>query len=552
MYLCNRMKEWKLRVLILFSLLSIAGLILIQAYWIRDAVEIKESHFRQTVNQAVTNVVWQLERLTLIKEEKMRDDLIRRRKSKMIHLDSVNLAANEAIYPSLRMTEPSRKGQKKPKRQTVDADQPLVPELRDSGEQTELPYDPASTYEEALTLPNSFTDSLLLYIGKSLGQGEGYRHMRDYLEGLFDDVSDWQHGNRAYEVLDSAMLQTMLKEELEKEGIRLRFTFGVYFPFSGKILYNDSAEIKRLAREADFVYSLFPNFKLSKPVYLILMFPDEQKYLFTNLSKVLSISLLLTLVLIWSFYFITRNSYRQKKLGEMKNDFINNMTHEFKTPVSTISLACEALRDKDVEKSVALIENYLKIIDEENKRLGKLAEQILQTAIIDKGHLYLSFEEVDLHGLIRQVIEKYQPVIQQREGVIGTKLFVENSMVLGDRTHLYNMISNLLDNAIKYSGGKPMIEILTTGTDQRVTISIKDQGIGISKANQKKIFEKLYRVPTGNLHNAKGFGLGLSYVKYIVDRHEGAIHVESELNKGSRFAITLPRQPLRIHEQKRL
>jgi two-component system phosphate regulon sensor histidine kinase PhoR len=405
--------------------------------------------------------------------------------------------------------------------------------------------------DEMISLPSRYTDSLLVFINKNINQGEGYRHIRNYLEEMFEDVSGWTHGRKAYDILDSALLETMLRDELEKEGIRLRFSFGVYFPFSGKILYNDSAEIIRLARETDLVFSLFPNFKLSKPVYLVLDFPDEQQYLFTNLSKVLSISLLLTLILIWSFYFITRNTYRQKKLGEMKNDFINNMTHEFKTPVSTISLACEALRDKDVEKSVGLIDNYLKIIDEENRRLGKLAEQILQTAIIDKGHLYLSFEEVDLHALVRQVIEKYEPAIRQREGTIGTKLFAENSMLSGDRTHLYNMISNLVDNAIKYSKERPSIEILTTGTDQRITLSIRDQGIGISKSNQKKIFEKLYRVPTGNLHNTKGFGLGLSYVKYIVDRHEGAIHVESELHRGSRFAITLPRQPLRIHEHKR-
>jgi len=546
------MKEWKLRLLIVFSLLSIAGLILIQAYWIRDAIKIKESHFRQTVNQAVTNVVWQLERMTLVKEEKMRQKLMREKRDRIFQLDSINLATHEAIYPSLRPG--AAKGINQPQKAKKQPTEPAIPGIEDgtdSGDSKRAKNEAQEALDELVSLPLEYTDSLLVFINKSISQGEGYRYIRNYLEEVFNDVSGWQQGNIAHEILDSVLLQTLLHEELEKEGIRLRFLFGVYLPFTGKVLFSDSAEIVRLARETDFAYSLFPNFKLSKPVYLVLAFPDEQQYLFTNLSKVLSISLLLTLILIWSFYFITRNTYRQKKLGEMKNDFINNMTHEFKTPVSTISLACEALRDKDVEKSGVLIDNYLKIIDEENRRLGKLAEQILQTAIIDKGHLYLSFEEVDLHALVRQVIEKYEPLIRQREGHIGTKLFAENPMLLGDRTHIYNMISNLVDNAIKYSKEKPVIEILTTGTDQKITFSIRDQGVGISKVNQKRIFEKLYRVPTGNLHNTKGFGLGLSYVKYIVDRHEGAIHVESELHKGSRFAITLPRQPLRIHEHKR-
>jgi two-component system phosphate regulon sensor histidine kinase PhoR len=256
-------------------------------------------------------------------------------------------------------------------------------------------------------------------------------------------------------------------------------------------------------------------------------------------------------LLIWSLYFITRNTYRQKKLGEMKNDFINNMTHEFKTPVSTISLACEAMRDIDVEKTGVSMDNYLKIIDEENKRLGKLAEQILQTALVDKGQLYLSFEETDIHSLIQQVLEKYRPAIELTRGELRTKLFAENPILSGDKTHLYNMLSNLVDNAIKYSDTSPWIEILTTGNHEEVCISILDQGIGISKANQKRIFEKLYRVPTGDVHNAKGFGLGLSYVKYIVERHHGNVKVESELGKGSRFLVTLPRHSMRIQEQRK-
>jgi two-component system phosphate regulon sensor histidine kinase PhoR len=280
----------------------------------------------------------------------------------------------------------------------------------------------------------------------------------------------------------------------------------------------------------------------------MLHFPGQKNYLFSRSGWMLLISLFLTMLLIWSFYYITRNIYRQKKLDEMKNDFINNMTHEFKTPVSTISLACEALHDKDVEKSTDVVDDYLKIIEQENKRLGQLAEQILQTAVIDKGHLYLYFETVNFHDLIRMIVENYQPAIDQHSGKIATKLLAADPEVLGDKTHLYNMVSNLVDNAIKYSDKMPDIEMITRDDDNSLTFSIQDRGVGISKANQKKIFQKLYRVPTGNIHNVKGFGLGLSYVKYVVERHSGNIRVESEPNKGSRFIITLSRNPLNRSE----
>ncbi len=544
------MKEWKLRILIVFSFLSIAGLMLIQAYWIHDAIDIKESHFKQTVNKAVTNVVWQLERLAIAQENQIRNQMIRRNRNRMELIDSIQEGYNGDQYKPLitgTLTEP---GTGKSGRDTgstskngVSVSKEIIDSIKDSN------IDPdgiPGIYDYSEIVNAAFTDSLIMFINRSIDHDEGYRNVRNYLESLlFDEMSEKVPGVSAVDILDSIKLSTLILEELEKEGLRLKFRFGVYLPFTGNLLFCDSIFRGQLLNESDFVYSLFPNFKLSKPAYLVLSFPGENRYLFSSLGKVLSLSFILTVLLIWSFYFITRNTYRQKKLGEMKNDFINNMTHEFKTPVSTISLACEALRDKDIEKSGALIDNYLYIIDEENKRLGKLAEQILQTAIIDKGHLYLAFEQLDIHGMIQQVIDQYTPVINQQEGKISTKLFAEDSFIKGDRTHLYNMISNLIDNAIKYSAGKPEIEILTTGTTHNINISIQDKGIGISKANQKRIFEKLYRVPTGNVHNTKGFGLGLSYVKYIVERHQGSVHVESELTKGSRFVITLPRQPLK-------
>ena len=224
----------------------------------------------------------------------------------------------------------------------------------------------------------------------------------------------------------------------------------------------------------------------------------------------------------------------------MRSDFINNMTHEFKTPISTISLACEALKDKDIVKTESLFDNYIGIIGEENSRLKSMSEKILQTAIIEKGELRLRTEWVELDEVIRDAVKKIKMQVESKKGQILLDLNGADIKLRADKLHLTNVILNLIDNANKYNLEVPEILISTEEADLGANIYVQDNGIGISKVNQKKIFDKLYRVPTGNVHNFKGFGLGLNYVKAIVDKHEGRISVSSELNKGTTFKIFLP------------
>jgi two-component system phosphate regulon sensor histidine kinase PhoR len=216
------------------------------------------------------------------------------------------------------------------------------------------------------------------------------------------------------------------------------------------------------------------------------------------------------------------------------------MTHEFKTPISTISLACQALSDKDIPRSNDMYNDYIQIIGDENHRLGEMAEKILQTAILEKGNLHLRPEAIDVHELIADAIHKIAIQIEIRDGVLTKSLKAEYPLIKADKVHLSNVIFNLLDNANKYSPRKPQIMISTADADDGILISVHDKGMGISKANLKRIFEKLYRVPTGDVHNVKGFGLGLSYVKFIVEKHGGIISVESEPGKGSIFTMFLP------------
>ncbi len=216
------------------------------------------------------------------------------------------------------------------------------------------------------------------------------------------------------------------------------------------------------------------------------------------------------------------------------------MTHELKTPISTISLACQVLGDHEVEKTPAMVENYIKVINEENKRLGLVVESVLQTAIIDKGELKLKSEIVDIHEVLETLVNNMKIQADRIGGEILTDLKAEKCVIHADKVHITNVVMNLIDNSLKYCEENPIVKIATRSFSEGISISVQDNGIGISPENQKKIFDKLYRVPTGNIHNVKGFGLGLSYVKAIVEKHNGTVNLVSEPGKGSRFDIFLP------------
>ena len=252
-------------------------------------------------------------------------------------------------------------------------------------------------------------------------------------------------------------------------------------------------------------------------------------------------SVLLTLVIVLAFTLTIFIIFRQKKLSEIKNDFINNMTHELKTPISTISLASQMLGDSSIPETSKNIRHISGVISQESKRLGYQVEKVLQMAIFDKGKINLKLKKIDIHELIEGVINNFSIPVKAKNGLIIPSLHAENTMVEVDVVHFTNVLSNLIDNAIKYCASIPEIYIETQDDGNNLCIAVKDNGIGISKEDQKRIFEKFYRVSTGNLHNVKGFGLGLSYVKMIVEDHKGYIKLDSELNHGTTFRIYLPR-----------
>ncbi len=273
--------------------------------------------------------------------------------------------------------------------------------------------------------------------------------------------------------------------------------------------------------------------------HLALFFPDQERYVFAQSGKALLMSILFIILLIGCFSYTLLVIRKQKKLSEIKNDFINNLTHEFKTPIASINLSANLLKrgsKLDPDKR----HNYLNLIDQESKRLEGQVDKILQIAMLDSGNFSLEKEEIDIHDIIKEVVASMSLAIEQRKGEIVLSLNAQQSIVKGDRTHMVNIIYNLVDNALKYTLKVPQIEITTSNESEGIKIGIRDNGVGIGEEIQKFIFDKFYRADSGNIHRVKGFGLGLSYVKKLVDAHQGQIKLSSVVDQGSEFLVYIP------------
>lgn len=317
---------------------------------------------------------------------------------------------------------------------------------------------------------------------------------------------------------------------------------------------NDEIEMKSAGFEKEF-WDTLHNRRIFVPVVpetgsdlegigpyenLIIIVPDFQKQVWDSLKWIIAGAAVFMLIIIAAFFVTLRTLLNQKKLSEIKSDFINNMTHEFKTPLATISLAVDAIRNEKVQSDREKLNYFSGIIKEENKRMNKHVETILQAAITEKQELQLKKIQLHLHELIRKIVENYQLQLKEKEAKVVLQLNAKNDMLVADEVHFSNLLSNLIDNAIKYSKDNLEIKITTHSTNKYIVIMIEDNGIGMSKETIKRVFEKFYRAHTGNVHNVKGFGLGMSYVKTVIDAHKGKIRVDSTLGKGTTFTIEMP------------
>jgi two-component system phosphate regulon sensor histidine kinase PhoR len=336
-------------------------------------------------------------------------------------------------------------------------------------------------------------------------------------------------------------LQNAIKAEFVNNGLNLPFILMVVNN-SEQIVYQSEA-FPRIPKSSEIITQvIFPGDPPSKHNYMKVYFPTKGDYLSESVSFLVP-SIMFSIILLFTFTITIFTIFRQKKLSEMKNDFINNMTHELKTPVSTISIAAQMMKDADISKSPEVFRHISTVINDETKRLGFLVEKVLQMSLFENQKATLKLKNLDINDLIAGIANTFKIKVEKSGGTIDIDLQAENSTIQADEMHITNMLFNLMDNAVKYRReGVPLrLMTRTRNEGEKVIISVEDNGIGIRKENLKKVFDRFYRVPTGNVHNVKGFGLGLAYVRKVAEDHKGSIRAENGLgNIGTTFIITLP------------
>lgn len=335
-------------------------------------------------------------------------------------------------------------------------------------------------------------------------------------------------------------LDSLLKKQLREKGILLQCEYAVILDKNDSVLMANTQDVRSETKASHYTAAMFPNDIIPKNYSLRVFFPNQKSYILQSLWALMASSGVFLSIIIATFGFTVIALVRQKKLSDMKTDFINNMTHEFQTPIATISLASEALRDGSIIANEDRRSRFVNVIFDENKRLGKQVELILQAASLEKGRFSINPKEIDIHQIVISAVQHISMQVEKKGGNIFCHLNAFHSVAFADEAHISNILHNLLDNASKYCPDSPEIIVTTNSNSQGISISIKDNGIGMSRDQQKRAFERFYRVPTGNRHDVKGFGLGLSYVKSMIEAHGGTVSVNSELGKGSTFNLFLP------------
>jgi two-component system phosphate regulon sensor histidine kinase PhoR len=341
--------------------------------------------------------------------------------------------------------------------------------------------------------------------------------------------------------LSSERIDSLIQKQFRQQGIDTDFEFAVAGSDDVEIDVLKTKEFRKDREECLYTKQLFPNDAEQAPKYYLKIFiPHLTDYIFKKLSRVIFASLLLIIIIVGTFAATLIIIFHQKRLSQMRNDFMGNMTHELKTPIATIALAAEMLKDENVPTEKKNVAGLSKMIRDEAQRLSSLVEKVLRMAAVERGNINIKHKDVNIKNIIKKVVDSYTLQLDAKKGKIMTQYDAKENTVVGDEMHLQQIISNLIDNALKYSKKNPTILICTKNKSDNIVIAVTDNGIGIEKEYLKHIFEQFYRVPTGNIHTVKGSGLGLNYVKKIVEMHGGKINVESEKGKGSTFTIFLP------------
>lgn len=516
--------------LVVLMSLSLIGIIFVQGYWIKKSVEDKEEQFSNTVSDILSKVASKVEDREMKDYAdgflKLKDSLGDPENSHFRNFFFVDkdINSNEILLYSHGILE---------------EDYNMASTFFDNGNGAD------SSLLKGITSKRTKT----IYREEYGLDGKQFRlnpvQKLEKIGGLssidkavFDDV--FRENAKTVPIhqrVSKQEIELLLGNELKNRGINIDFEYGIYsrglpttvkspkFKFSNTTLYKAP---------------IFSDSEGNSNFSLLISFPEKKRFLMKSIIGMAILSFVFTLIIIIGYSGAIYQLIRQKQISEIKSDFINNMTHEFKTPIATINLAVEAIRNPKIIEDKEKVFRYLQMIKDENKRMHAQVENVLRISKLEKNQLDISKDRVNVHDIIQDAISHVDLIVKDREGYIKTHLDSERSDVLASDMHFTNVIVNILDNAIKYSPSAPKIDIYTELVKNHILISIKDQGAGMSKVVLKRVFEQFYREHTGDVHNVKGHGLGLAYVKKIIEDHQGEVYAESEKGKGSTFFIKLP------------
>jgi two-component system phosphate regulon sensor histidine kinase PhoR len=487
--------------LILFTsiliFLGLFGIGAVQLFWLKGAVKSREQDFDKAVFESLNEISLKIEDLSYkpIVSKLLQNQRIHTNADGEIIIEMSNMAEDEAYSDEIEALEPAQL-------------------------QNQVPFKENNSF---FNYPNTT---------------EEFPSEVDNLQEFM--VQQMTSLQPISEILDTSKLNQLIEETLQAHGIHTKFKYGITeYTTNNFVLLSKNAPLSELYK-SPYSVKLFRRSMFDENKTLKLLLTEKKKFLYSSITPMIASSTFFFLMVVLAFYLSFKIIFRQKKLSDMKTDFINNMTHELKTPIATISIASEMLKDNSISESKENRAKYAGIIFDENKRLYNHVEQVLQIARLEKGELQLNLEDRDVHEIIKTTTNRFQLILEELNGKFELNLNATSYIYKIDEMHFTAAINNLIDNAIKYNDKVPLIKINTFNTTTGIQIDIKDNGVGLSKDEQQKIFEKFYRVTKGNVHDTKGFGLGLSYVQSIIDKHEGKVWVESKPKEGSTFSIQIP------------
>ena len=525
------MNKLLFRLLVFLMSLSLIGIILVQLYLINTSFKNNEEQFKYHVKQVMGNVAdnfKEQEVYSLLNQYNILKDAKGKKPTKTELLDFVLVQKNRTTNKTIIYSNSILSEDYNVNLSFFDKKMDSVNKVTNfvSNSKTEV-YSGDGLDQSNMQL-NSTPEMTI----KKSGRMELLDKVQ--IQMFFDGITETKS---LKERVSLDLLQKLLKKELKLYDVNTPFEFGIYE--NGLATKVKSADFK-FDKNSTFGIPFLTNSEGKSDYQLLVTFPEKKKFLFSELVGITTLSIIFTLIIIIAYTSALNQLIKQRQISEIKTDFINNMTHEFKTPIATINLALDAIKSPKVIDDREKTTRYLQMIRDENKRMHAQVENVLRISKLEKRELEINKESMDIHEIIDEAIEHVNLIIEDRNGTIKTHFQATRTTVLLNDVHFTNVIVNVLDNAIKYSPDNPIIDVYTENVKDFVIVKVKDHGSGMNKVALKRIFEKFYREHTGDIHNVKGHGLGLAYVKRIIEDHNGQITVESEKGKGSTFIIKLP------------